>query len=475
MHPSTLDLFAGAGGMSLGFRSAGFRCLGAVEWNEHAAATFARTFSDDNPVVFGGPERGDVNNIPIPELLGALPSRPDIVVGGPPCQGFSRIGRAKQASLLGDEARVRQGGVRDVGRNLLYRYFLGVVRACRPLAFVMENVPGMREQMGADFARKVAREAHHAGYNVRYFLLNAANYGVPQHRWRLFFVGLRSDLGHEAIPRPPTRTHAAQAALEGTSLPEDPWLISGAEIAICPNAGRTVSVREAIGDLPRLKGHLKGERPREQRLPLRREPSEYARSLRAWPGLTCGETVSGNWHRYLGALTARHDYDIFARMAQGDRYPEAIEIGHQLLAEHLKTRAEPIRPGDPGWEELKARFVPKYRNDAFHDKWRKLVATEPSWTVTAHLSKDAYSHIHYDSRQARTITIREAARLQSFPDGVDFCGNHGEQYRQIGNAVPPMLARAIAFELRQQLQELNAAPLLAAVDGVKEPVASTSR
>ena len=108
--------------------------------------------------------------------------------------------------------------------------------------------------------------------------------------------------------------------------------------------------------------------------------------------------------------------------------------------------------------------VPPYRNDAFHDKWRKLIANEPSWTLTAHLSKDTYSHIHYDSRQARTISVREAARLQSFPDGVEFAGNFGEQYRQIGNAVPPLLARAIASELFLQLAELGALPKQKVVD-----------
>lgn len=457
MQPTTLDLFAGAGGLSLGFKGAGARCLGAVEWNASAAETFAATFRDDDPVVFGGPERGDVNQLEVPALLDALPELPDIVTGGPPCQGFSRIGRAKHASLLGTEDRVRLGGVRDVGRNQLYQYFLDVVRLARPKAFVMENVPGMREQLGTDFARRISREAQSIGYNVRYFLLNAANYGVPQHRWRLFFVGFRSDLGHLAVPRPPARTHLAQAVLEGSSLPEDPYLIAGPDIPTVPEPAPGVTVREALGDLPKLKSHLKGERPIEERLPLRRRPSAYALGLRSWPGLpTPAETVSGNWHRYLGGVSEREDYKIFETMAQGDRYPEVIEIGHRLLNEHVASLPNPPRPGSPEWDQLKARFVPKYRRDAFHDKWRKLVETEPSWTVTAHLSKDAYSHIHYDSRQARTITIREAARLQSFPDAVEFCGNYGEQYRQIGNAVPPLLARAIAETLFAQLREVHA-------------------
>ncbi len=456
MQPTTLDLFAGAGGMSLGFMAAGARCIGAVEWDEAAAATFTKTFAHDDPVVFGGPERGDVNGLEVGELLASLPALPDVVVGGPPCQGFSRIGRAKHASLLGSEDRVRLGGVRDVGRNQLYQYFLDVVRLSKPKAFVMENVPGMREQLGTDFARRISREAQSIGYNVRYFLLNAANYGVPQHRWRLFFVGFRSDLGHLAVPRPPPRTHEATSVLEGSSLPEDPYLIAGADIPDADVLAAAVTVRDALGDLPKLKGHLRGVRPVEQRLPLRRRPGDYARVLRAWPGLDASATVSGNWHRYLGGVTEREDYAIFEQMAQGDRYPEVIKIGHRLLNAHVATMDNPPRPGSAEWEALKARFVPKYRRDAFHDKWRKLVESEPSWTVTAHLSKDAYSHIHYDSRQARTITIREAARLQSFPDAVEFEGNFGQQYRQIGNAVPPLLARALAASLFSQLRAVRA-------------------
>jgi DNA (cytosine-5)-methyltransferase 1 len=126
------------------------------------------------------------------------------------------------------------------------------------------------------------------------------------------------------------------------------------------------------------------------------------------------------------------------------------------FAEHVAELADPPKPGSQEWESMRDRFVPPYRNDAFDDKWHKLWLDRPSWTVTAHLGKDTYSHIHYDSRQARTVTIREAARLQSFPDAVEFQGNFGEQYKQIGNAVPPLLARAIAENLFVQLGELKA-------------------
>lgn len=464
MEARVLDLFAGAGGMALGFKAAGARCIGAVERDAAAAATFEKTFATERPVVFGGPERGDVNELEVERLLDTLGEAPDLVVGGPPCQGFSRIGRAKQASLLGEAERVLTGGVRDPSRNQLYKYFLGVVRMGRPKAFVMENVPAMREHLGTDFARKISNEAHYLGYHVRYFLLNAAEYGVPQQRWRLFFVGIRNDLGFDAVPEAPPRSHVGytrqRSAPDGSRLPEHDWMVAGPDIPTRPDARPFVSVREALGDLPRFRGHLRGVRPKEQRLPSRGRLSPYAELLREWPGLPRVETTSGHNYRFTGHSGANgveggRDFPIFREMAQGDRYPEAIAIGHRRFREALSSESPRPEPDSPRWEELKASYIPPYRNDAFHDKWRKLVADEPSWTVTAHLSHDTYSHIHYDSRQARTITVREAARLQSFPDAMDFQGSMGDQYKQIGNAVPPLLSRAIATNLLRQLEELE--------------------
>ncbi len=456
-----LDLFSGAGGMALGFQSAGARCVGAVDADAAAAKTFKTMFAHDRPRVFGGPEDGDVNNLEVEQLLGALSEVPDLVVGGPPCQGFSRIGRAKHASLLEDEEeRLLRGGQRDPHRNQLYRYFLGVVRACRPKAFVMENVPGMREMLGVDQARRISREAARLGYNVRYFLLNAVWYGVPQHRWRLFFIGFRRDLGAMAVPTPPVRTHDGPLKpSDFAAYPEDHWLIEGRNIPEAAELLPPVTVFQALGDLPRQRKHWSprsglGEKPKERRLPLRGEPSDYVKKLRAWPGLPAPEAVSGNWYRW----TPR-DFPIFAEMAEGDRYPQAIAIAHQRFRAHLQelraSGAEPPLANSRSFEALKKKFVPPYRNDAFDDKWRKLIMDRPSWTVTAHLSRDTYSHIHYHSRQARTITIREAARLQSFPDGFEFSGNFGERYRQIGNAVPPLLARAIAESVFEQLRALE--------------------
>jgi DNA (cytosine-5)-methyltransferase 1 len=136
-------------------------------------------------------------------------------------------------------------------------------------------------------------------------------------------------------------------------------------------------------------------------------------------------------------------------MNPGDRYPEAIAIATQLLDEELDrlSLTGQIRNGTATFRKLQKRIVPPYPVDIFLDKWRKLMPGAPSWTVPAHLSKDTYSHIHYDSNQARTISVREAARLQSFPDQYVFFGNMGDCFRQIGNAVPPLLAWAIASTL----------------------------
>jgi DNA (cytosine-5)-methyltransferase 1 len=143
-------------------------------------------------------------------------------------------------------------------------------------------------------------------------------------------------------------------------------------------------------------------------------------------------------------------------MKPGDRYPAALAIAHSRFQHELDllaTREQPVIPGSPEYDALKRRFVPPYPVDTFVDKWRKLIPDQPAWTwtVPAHLSKDAYSHIHYDSDQARAVSIREAARLQSFPDAFAFLGNMGECFRQVGNAVPPLVAWGLASNLLQLL------------------------
>ncbi len=152
-------------------------------------------------------------------------------------------------------------------------------------------------------------------------------------------------------------------------------------------------------------------------------------------------------------------------MSEGDRYPEAIRIAWARVDAELheiRRKGEPIEPGSDAYIQIVRKHVPPYgsawdRSDSgpwnrdFPDRWRKLVRSQPSWTIPAHLAKDSYSHIHYDGRQARMISVREAARLQSFPDAYRFSGNMGECFRQIGNAVPPLLASAVAVHVAERI------------------------
>jgi DNA (cytosine-5)-methyltransferase 1 len=171
--------------------------------------------------------------------------------------------------------------------------------------------------------------------------------------------------------------------------------------------------------------------------------------MREWPGFVTGKTVTAHVVRH----TPR-DYTHFQSMAAGEQYPtmhrRAMKRFTQRLA-YRKRSGNELRPYSGAWRALKASIVPPYDPSKFPNKWRKLGPDVPSCTLTAHLGKDSYSHIHYDHDQARTISVREAARLQSFPDGFQFKGSMNSAFKQIGNAVPPLLAFAIATQIALSL------------------------
>jgi DNA (cytosine-5)-methyltransferase 1 len=448
-----VDLFCGAGGFSLGFQAAGCEIVGAVDMDETAARTYAENLGRLQPgalpVVLSGDEGNVEDQLDLERL--ASRGRPDILIGGPPCQGFSRVGRAKLDSLT------EQGHSADP-RNDLYLRFLDAADLWKPLAVVMENVPGMLSIGGRNVADEAAADLADRGYRVGYAVLNAVWYGVPQYRERLFFVGLHSDLRRD--PSMPRATHFS-ALPSGYVRPIAEWtvplpFIKHSELPVDTAAASipATTSRDALEDLPPLRGHLVELSKRSNGAPASTEyahepRSRFARIMRSWPGLPLLNAVQDNIIR----RTPR-DYDTFRRMLPGDRYPAALTIARNRLQEELKRLATvgsaPL-PGTPEYVAVERRIVPPYPEETFVDKWRKLVPDQPSWTVPAHLSKDAYSHIHYDSDQARAISIREAARLQSFPDAFTFSGNVGERFRQVGNAVPPLLAWAVACAVVESL------------------------
>jgi DNA (cytosine-5)-methyltransferase 1 len=277
-------------------------------------------------------------------------------------------------------------------------------------------------------------------------------------RERMFLIAYRKELSIPSVDFPvPTHCHKLPSGYEGSrsvALKLLQGLLLGAHDYLDPpeaseKSRPAVTAFEAIGDLPVIdarnemaSGRLKRGARRFDSPTLQYDPSRtvsgYAHMMKSWEGFSAPEEgLYDHQIRYLP-----RDYDLFAEMREGSEYPEL----HALAVRRFEARARKLAlmPGSDAWISLKAAMVPPYDPSKFPNKWWKLRRDWPVRTLMAHLGKDSYSHIHYDSAQARTISVREAARLQSFPDGFRFCGTMNPAFRQIGNAVPPLLAKAIA-------------------------------
>lgn len=457
--PRVLELCSGCGGMSLGLQAAGLELAAHIETDPAANATHALNFAPvDEQLRTAWAVPRDMVSTSLDELIKdfrlgtAAPRSFDIIAAGLPCQAFARIGRSKLRSITGDEHAFRNDP-----RASLYRRFIRFVEDARPLAIIVENVPDILNFGGHNIPEEISQTLRALGYESRYTLLNAAFYGVPQLRERLFLIAIDSSLG--IVPTFPLPTHfielprgyegSRNVALKHVQMGASHYVPTPTASSNLPAA---VSAQDALEDLPFLSDHLREKTSRTrskvaERLAYRKErdPSTFALAMRQWPGFESDMEVDGNAIR----LTAR-DYPIFGRMPRGGDYPVALRIANELLQEKLEQLAlsgsRPSR-GSARYMRLEAETIPPYDVSKFPNKWWKLVPSAPSRTLTAHLGKDTYSHIHYDGRQRRMISVREAARLQSFPDGFKFAGQMNASFRQIGNAVPPLLALAVAREL----------------------------
>lgn len=466
--PRVLDLFSGCGGISLGFSAAGFTIAGAVESDPEAAASHGYNFHRGSPA---HSQARDITKTK-PEVLaselsvGSPAGAFDVLVGGPPCQAFARVGRPKLREV-DDHAEA----FRHDPRARLYLDYLGYVDAFAPLAVLVENVPDALNHGGQNIAQEIAEVLDRKGYVCRYTLLNAAFYGVPQMRERMILLAYRRELTDQVTFPPPTHFIDLPPGYEGSrSVALKALQANGAVLdhsyVPAPKASRTlpaaVTAEEAIGDLPPIDarellktGQLRrGARRFDSPSPYERPPhSEFAKLMRSWPGFEAPPTIADHVIRYLP-----RDYSLFARMNAGDQYPQAHAHAMEMFRSELDKFAIQgvrMRPGTKQYEDLKARIVPPYDVGKFPNKWRKMWRDQPARTLMAHLGKDSYSHIHYDSSQARTISVREAARLQSFPDGFVFQGTMNPAFRQIGNAVPPLLARSIAMHVMKTLRQVE--------------------
>lgn len=465
--PRVLDLFSGCGGLSLGFHAAGYQISAAIELDSDAAKSHGKNFHN-------GDERHskprDITVTKPAQLtndldLGDPALAFDIIVGGPPCQAFARVGRSKLREVADHPEAFRHDP-----RSRLYIEYLAYVEACAPLAVVMENVPDMLNHGGHDIAGEVCEVLSSRGYVCNYTLLNAAFYGVPQMRERMFLIAIHGSVASTITFPRPTNWIALPPGYEGSRAValkllnssdahgQDCYYMPAPEAM--PSLPPAITVKSALQDLPTIdarallaSGELKrGARRFDQPIAYNGQTrqTEYARLMRMWPGFEGGVEVWDHVIRYLP-----RDYALFARLNPGDQYPQAFQHAEIMFNEALERHravGKKLYSGSEAWNRLRDQIVPPYDPSKFPNKWRKMEADQPARTLLAHLGKDGYSHIHYDSLQARTISVREAARLQSFPDGFIFCGTMNPAFRQIGNAVPPLLGKAVAEKVLEQIR-----------------------
>ncbi|WP_243078880.1 DNA cytosine methyltransferase [Pantoea sp. MQR6] len=359
-----IDLFSGAGGMSSGFEMAGFRVSASIELMPKYALTHALNFPDCQTI------SGDITNISPLEFglkTNITPGEPLIIIGGPPCQTFSNIGRSKIES-------VSKADIKLDPRNYLFKNYLEYVSYFKPDVFVMENVPNLKTRYNGEIFKKILEICEAEGYKISYSILDASHYGVPQKRKRLFIVGnrLEGDFSFAA------ETHK--------------------------NNPRTVF--DAISDLPIIHDGIRADE-----LPYSKSEllTEFQLSMRNSTGLV------GNNICRMSNVRAKQ---IFEFMKPGDNYMD------------LPPEVRKILP---------------FQEGRFQDRLKRLVMEQPSWTILAHIGMDGYRYIH--PSETRTLSVREAARIQSFPDHFKFVGNMREQYIQVGNSVPPLLAKSIADQV----------------------------
>ena len=461
--------------MSLGFAREGFQIVGSVECDDLAALSHAINFhrNDEREMRERHRKARDITATAPKDLvadlqLGDTPACVDVIVGGPPCQSYARVGRAKLR-----EVNEHPKAFKIDPRGNLYLRYLEYVREFQPLALMMENVPDVLNNGGHNVAEEMCEALAEMGYVCRYTLLNAAYYGVPQMRERAFLVCYAEELGADVTFPAPTHWVKLPPGYEGTravalkNIPrQGPGLFGDDEPTHCyvtPPAASdrlppAVTAEQAIGDLPHITLHLEGQLRRGARrfetytpYPVGVEPTPFARTMREWPGFESPQGINDHVIRSLP-----RDYMLFRRMNPGDQYPQAHRHALNMLDEEIRRlarRGTVIKPDSPEYDELRERIVPPYDPTKFPNKWRKMERDMPARTLMAHIGKDTYSHIHYDSEQARTISVREAARLQSFPDGFIFAGTMNPAFRQIGNAVPPLMAAALARVIREAVLE----------------------
>jgi len=411
---TVLDMFAGAGGMSEGFFRQKYRFVSHIEKDTYAATTLmtraayhslrennredvyyeylkadisreqlleeANKFTDTGSVlnyeIREDNEKVIIKNIK--ERMKAMEVKKiDLIIGGPPCQAYSVIGRSR----VGDR-------IEKDPRNYLFIRYLSFLKTFAPSIFVFENVPGIRTAIKGKAYLDFVSGAGKLGYYINERILDASDFGVLQKRKRIIIIGWRKDMQ--------------------LTYPE------------FENVNHGYMVSSILSDLPPL------------------TPGEGMDGVQAYYG-----PITAYLRRYR--LRTKKDvliHHVARRHNERDR-----EIYRYVIAVWDKERRR------VKYNELPENLKTHKNRTVFEDRFKVVASDLPyAQTVTAHISKDGHYFIHPDIRQARSITVREAARIQSFPDNFKFEGPRTAQYRQIGNAVPPLLSERIAIEMKKMLE-----------------------
>jgi DNA (cytosine-5)-methyltransferase 1 len=395
-----IDLFAGAGGLSEGLQEAGFQSLYANE----LVPTYARTFAANHPdTIVESEDIRTVDARAVRERLRLKPGELSLIAGGPPCQGFS-INAPKRSA--------------DDHRNHLFREYLRFVEEFNPRAVLIENVPGLVSFEGGATHNAILLALRNLGYAADVQILYAPLFGVPQTRWRTIILGLRdASSAANAFPEP---IRTAPMRVNFTSR------FGGRDIVTMPQSltlPAHTTVREAIGDLPVLANGEDGE------------------LVKAYP------TVPEN------------DYQRVLRVgSKGVQNHQAAKLG--------KINLDRLRhiPAGGNWTDIPFELLPAGMKQARRsDHTKRYGRVHPDGLASTILTKcDPHWGAYFHYNQDRAFTVREAARIQSFPDAYVFTGSRVEQYEQVGNAVPPLLAAAVGRSISEALG-VEQASLLRAV------------
>ncbi len=384
IRPKVLDLFCGAGGLALGFQQAGFEVVGGIDHSEHAVASF-----DANVAAGTGMVR-DLRDEDFSDIAAFLDGNsPDVVVGGPSCQGFSTSGGLSRA----------KGRDESDPRNRLFTNYVDLVERLAPSWVVFENVPGLLLYNQGRVALEIVQAFREIGFNLVPMILLAADFGSPQLRRRLFFVGSSTD---EELPFP-AATHGDADLWRNYSLPfaHLSRIGHGDSGELTPH----ITFSEACGDLPVLK---EGESLDGVQYPCAPQTA-YQRLMRSGSTAVLQHTASE---------LAEVDRLAATTLKQGENW-------RNIPLEKLPDRFKRIRPYD-------ATTILKRLSD-----------DRPTYTITTKFNEGTTGAFIHPT-QPRTLSIREAARLQGFPDTFRFAGSVNQMRQQIGNAVPVPLARAVA-------------------------------